>query len=60
MKKILILLFSLFTLSAAAQTSEMEKRYNALAERLAEEISSYPKISSLTYRHIHTPLLQMK
>ena len=48
MKKILILLFSLFTLSAAAQTSEMEKRYNALAERfsgrdkqLSKDLKSY-------------------
>lgn len=33
MKKILILIFSLATLSVYAQTSKMEQRYNALAER---------------------------
>ena len=33
MKKILFLLFAFTSLSISAQTSEMEKRYNALAER---------------------------
>ena len=33
MRKILIILFSLFTLSVLAQTTEMETRYNALASR---------------------------
>ena len=48
MKKILIILFAFTSLSIAAQTSEMEKRYNALAERfegrdkqLQKDLKSY-------------------